>query len=668
MFDKILIANRGEIACRIMGTARRLGIESVAVFSNADAAALHVMTADEAVLIGPPPARDSYLNAAAIIDAARRTGAEAIHPGYGFLSENAEFAEACAAADITFIGPPPAAIRAMGLKSAAKKIMIDAGVPVVPGYHGENQDIKHLQIEARKIGYPILIKASAGGGGRGMRIVEREVDLGPAVDSARREAMNAFGNDRVLIEKYLVRPRHIEVQVFADNDGNAVHLFERDCSIQRRHQKVIEEAPAPGIDARRRAKMGKVAVAAARAIDYVGAGTVEFIVDSAGDFYFMEMNTRLQVEHAATEMITGQDLVEWQLIVAFGGALPCGQDDLSINGHAFEARIYAEDPARDFLPQTGHLDHVGFPAAGNGVRVDTGIRHGDDVTIHYDAMLAKLIVWDSDRARALRGLQRALAETAVVGVTTNVAFLAAIAKHPAFVAGEFNTGFTDEYRAELISAPDATPEGVLALASLYLLLTRAEAAARAAAVSDDPYSPWHRTDGWRLNEDNHHVIHYRDGEREVSVTVHYRDHGYAMDLPAGQVQVHGRIEEDGALYADIDGLRLRATIVHRGDRLIVMTGRAQHVLVIHDPLAEIGEEEAVGGGLAAPMPGKVIQVIAKAGRKVAKGAPLIILEAMKMEHTIAAPADGTVEAVHYRVGDQVEEGVELIAFAADEPA
>jgi 3-methylcrotonyl-CoA carboxylase alpha subunit len=667
MFDKILIANRGEIACRIIATARRLGIGTVAVFSNADAAALHVVTADEAVRIGPPPARDSYLNAAAIIDAAQQTGAQAIHPGYGFLSENAEFAEACAAAGLVFIGPPPEAIRAMGSKSAAKEIMAKAGVPLVPGYHGDNQDIKLLQDEARKIGYPVLIKASAGGGGRGMRVVEREIDLGPAVEGARREAMNAFGDDRVLIEKYLIRPRHIEVQVFADGDGNAVHLFERDCSVQRRHQKVIEEAPAPGMDDARRAEMGAAAIAAARAIGYVNAGTVEFIVDSDGAFYFMEMNTRLQVEHPVTEMITGQDLVEWQLIVAAGGTLPRGQDDLSIDGHAFEARIYAEDPVREFLPQTGRLDHVGFPAAGNGIRVDSGVRTGDEVSIHYDAMLAKLIVWDRDRMAALKGLRRALAETAVVGVATNVAFLSAIANHPAFAAGEVDTGFAADHRADLIAAPESASDGVLALASLYLLLTRADAAARAASVSGDPYSPWHRTDGWRLNDDNHHVVDFRDGGREVAITVHYRDHGYAMDLPSGQVRVHGRIEADGALYADIDGLRLRATIVHHGDRLIVMTGQAQHVLVIHDPLADVADEEAVGGGLAAPMPGKVIQVIIEAGRTVARGAPLMILEAMKMEHTIAAPADGTVEAVHYGVGDQVEEGAELIAFAAHEP-
>jgi 3-methylcrotonyl-CoA carboxylase alpha subunit len=664
MFEKILVANRGEIACRVIRTARRMGIRTVAVFSQADTNALHVEMADEAVLIGPAPARDSYLNAAAIIDAAQHTGAEAIHPGYGFLSENADFAGACAAADLAFIGPPADAIRAMGSKSKAKSIMAKAGVPLVPGYHGDNQDIRVFQDEGRKLGYPILIKASAGGGGRGMRIVEREIDLGAALDGARREATNAFGDGRVLIEKFLARPRHIEIQVFADGGGDVVYLFERDCSIQRRHQKVIEEAPAPGMDPDRRRAMGEAAVAAARAIGYVGAGTVEFIVDRKGNFYFMEMNTRLQVEHPVTEMITGQDLVEWQLRIAAGANLPLTQAEVSIDGHAIEARIYAEDPLRDFLPQTGRLVYVRFPEESQHVRVDTGVRSGDEVSIYYDAMIAKIIAWDRDRDTALQTLRSALEETTIVGPETNVELLLKVTAHPGFADGVFDTGFIDAHRNELLIPPEPAPDGILALAALSLLLERARTTAEMAAASDDPYSPWHRTDGWRLNDDNLHVLRFRDGDREIDVTVHYRDRGFAMDLPSGRVRVNGTLGDEGALYADIDGLRLHATVIHRGPLLTVMAGESRHDLTFVDPFADVADEDAIGGGLTAPMPGKIIDVAVHAGQEVGKGTTLLILEAMKMEHTISAPSDGRVEAIHFRVGDQVDEGAELIAFAA----
>ncbi len=507
MFDKILIANRGEIACRVIRTARRLGVATVAVYSEADRQALHVELADEAVAVGPAPAAESYLRGERIIEAARRTGAQAVHPGYGFLAENAGFAQACADAGLVFIGPPPDAIRAMGSKSEAKALMEKAGVPVVPGDHGDNQDPKHLAGAAEKIGYPVLIKASAGGGGKGMRRVDDAKDFAAALDGAKRESASAFGDDTVLIEKFVERPRHIEIQVFADGHGNAVHLFERDCSIQRRHQKVVEEAPAPGLDEARRTAMGAAAVEAARAIGYVGAGTVEFIAGPDGDFYFMEMNTRLQVEHPVTEMITGLDLVEWQLRVASGEPLPLGQDDLAIAGHAIEARVYAEDPARGFLPSTGELHHLRPPEEGDGVRWDTGVRAGDAISMHYDPMIAKLIVWSGEgRADAVRRLRRALASCEVAGVTTNLDLLGAIAAHPAFAAGGCDTGFVEQHFDSLVPPP-APPDGsALACAALALELRRREEAAARAAASGDPHSPWHQVNGWRLNDSGRHTL------------------------------------------------------------------------------------------------------------------------------------------------------------------
>ena len=460
MFDKILIANRGEIACRIARTCKRLGIRTVAVYSEADTNALHVVSCDEAHLIGPAPARDSYLRADRILEVVERTGAQAVHPGYGFLSENEAFTEACTQAGVVFIGPPAAAIRAMGSKSAAKQLMEKAGVPLVPGYHGEGQDLDTLAREADRIGYPVLIKASAGGGGKGMRVVDRAAQLADALTSAKREAASSFGDDHVLIERYLTRPRHIEMQVFADTQGNAVHLFERDCSVQRRHQKVLEEAPAPGMTAARRRQMGSAAVAAARAVGYVNAGTVEFIADESGEFYFMEMNTRLQVEHPVTEMITGLDLVEWQLRVASGQALPLMQDQLAINGHAVEARIYAEDPARDFYPAAGRIEHLRQPEVSAHVRIDTGVREGDEIGVYYDPMMAKLICWDVDRDAALRRLRGALQHYQVVGFATNIQFLSAVVAHRAFAMadhepGLLDTGLIGRYKAELL--PETRP-------------------------------------------------------------------------------------------------------------------------------------------------------------------------------------------------------------------
>src|SRR5262245_30566196 len=500
MFSKILIANRGEIACRVIKTARRLGIKTVAVYSDADRNAMHVAMADEAVHIGGSPARESYLVVERIIDAARRTGAQAIHPGYGFLSENAGFAEACAKAGIVFIGPPPAAIRAMGSKSEAQKIMEKARVPLVPGYHGDDQSPALLAKEAARIGFPVLIKASAGGGGKGMRVVESAPKFDEALAGAKREAKSSFADDHVLVEKYLTRPRHIEIQVFADSHGNCLYLFERDCSIQRRHQKVIEEAPAPNMDPKRRKAMGEAAVAAARAIGYVGAGTVEFIANQDGSFYFMEMNTRLQVEHPVTEMITGQDLVEWQLVVAAGGKLPLTQDQLRIDGHAVEVRLYAEDPNRNFLPSTGTLVHLRLPAESLNVRVDTGVRQGDTVTPFYDPMIAKVIVHDRDRTSAMRRMAALMGETEVVGVTTNAALLKALCAHPAFVGGEVDTGFIERHHDQLFAKPAPASDRTIAIATLARLVEWHDTAR---SSPGDPYSPWGEQNGFRLLGEGH---------------------------------------------------------------------------------------------------------------------------------------------------------------------
>jgi len=650
-----------------MRTARRMGIATVAVYSEADTSALHVALADEAYLIGPPPAAESYLNIDSILAAARVSGADAVHPGYGFLAENAGFADAVTAAGLVFVGPPAAAIRAMGSKSAAKDIMEKAGVPLVPGYQGAAQDLKTLRAAAKKVGYPVLVKAAAGGGGRGMRTVATAGALAAATTSAKREAVAAFGDDRLLIEKLIERARHIEVQVFADSHGNAVHLFERDCSIQRRHQKIIEEAPAPAMTPHLRKAMGGAAVAAAQAISYVGAGTVEFLLDADGNFYFIEMNTRLQVEHPVTEMITGHDLVEWQLRVAVGQPLPAAQDDLVHTGHAFEARFYAEDPGRGFLPSSGVITHLRFPAESapykkGPVRVDSGVVEGDEVSIHYDPMIAKLIVWDADRGVAIGRLRAALAATEIVGPLTNVNFLAAVAAHPAFQAGALDTGFVERHLDDLLPAEERAPDPILVLACLHILLRRDRAARRTARGSADPHSPWHAIDGWRLNGDSHNVLSFADDMGEFAVTVHYRGTGFLLGLPSGPLHAAGEIESGGVLAANIGGHRRCATVVGHGDTLSVLTGGTSHRLRVIDQAALAAHGEGPAGGFCAPMPGKVIAVLVKPGQKVERGASLMVVEAMKMEHTITAPADGIVATVHFKTGDQVEEGVELLSF------
>ncbi|MBI0537617.1 acetyl-CoA carboxylase biotin carboxylase subunit [Roseomonas sp. KE2513] len=656
MFSTILIANRGEIACRVIRTARRMGIRTVAVHSDADADAMHVAMADESRRLGPAPARESYLRIDAIIAAARASGAEAIHPGYGFLSENAEFAEACAAAGIVFIGPPPSAIRAMGSKSAAKALMERAGVPLVPGYHGEDQSPDTLRQAAERIGYPLLIKASAGGGGKGMRIVESAAGLEEGLALAKGEARSSFGDDHVLLERYLTRPRHIEVQVFADSQGNTVHLFERDCSIQRRHQKVVEEAPAPGMDPARREAMGRAACDAATAIGYVGAGTVEFIAE--GDaFHFMEMNTRLQVEHPVTEAITGQDLVEWQLRVAAGQPLPLTQDALRIGGHAIEVRLYAEDPARDFAPSIGRVDHLRFPLEQPGARVDTGIREGDAVTIHYDPMIAKLIVHAQDREAAVRRLLGALAATEITGPATNLALLTAIAAHPAFRRGEFDTGFIARHAAELLPVACPAPRAALAAAVARLLL---DLAALAPANSADPHSPWNVATAWRLNGDGYQDFVLEDGGSPRTLRAHLRPGGFRLDLPEGRAEVEAREDVDSTIALRIDESVIRPRVLRRGDRLTVFLNGGTHSLRYLDPRLPVGGEGPAAGRILAPMPGKVLEVLAQPGQDLPRGAVLLVLEAMKVQMRITSPAPGRVSAVLCRVGELVEDGMELV--------
>ena len=667
MFSKILIANRGEIACRVIKTAKRLGIKTVAVYSDADRNARHVAMADEAVHIGPSAARESYLVADRIIDAAKRTGAQAIHPGYGFLSENAGFADACAAAGIVFIGPPAASIRAMGSKSEAKKIMEKARVPLVPGYHGDDQSPELLAAEAAKIGFPVLIKASAGGGGKGMRVVESAEKFADALAGAKREAKASFADDHVLVEKYLTRPRHIEIQVFADGQGNCLYLFERDCSIQRRHQKVIEEAPAPNMDPARRKQMGEAAVAAARAIGYQGAGTVEFIADQDGTFFFMEMNTRLQVEHPVTEAITGQDLVEWQLVVAAGGKMPLTQDELRIDGHAVEVRLYAEDPARNFLPSTGTLVHLKLPEEGAHVRVDTGVRQGDTVTPFYDPMIAKVIVHDRDRTSALRRMAALMGETEVVGVTTNSVLLKALCSHSAFVGGEVDTGFIERHRATLFAKPAPAGDRAFAVATLARLLEWQDAAKPAAG---DPWSPWNQQNGFRLLEEGHEEVRWKDGEREVVVIARrLRGGGVRLELPEGAREARVERLEDGRLAIGLGQDSFVATVVRRtaldgGIDYTLFMGEGSNRLRLVDPL-DVTQYEATASADAvvrAPLPGKIIDLRVKAGDTVSKGQALLVLEAMKMEHTLAAPADGTVKSLRYAVGEQVPEGAELVEF------
>ncbi len=663
MFSKLLIANRGEIACRIIKTARRLGIATVAVYSDADANALHVQLADEALHIGAAPARDSYLQADNILQAATASGAQAIHPGYGFLSENAGFARACAAKGLTFVGPTAAAIDAMGSKAAAKRIMSEAGVPLVPGYHDDDQSPQRLRSAADEMGYPVLLKASAGGGGKGMRQVWAPAEFDEALEGARREARASFGDDAMLVEKYLTRPRHVEIQVFCDTQGNAVYLAERDCSIQRRHQKVLEEAPAPGLSGALRASMGEAALQAARAIDYLGAGTVEFLLDEDGSFYFMEMNTRLQVEHPVTEMITGLDLVEWQLRVANGEPLPLSQEAVQVRGHAIEARIYAEDPDNDFLPATGTLAYLCAPEESRNVRVDTGVRQGDEISMHYDPMIAKLIVWDETRERAMQRLARALVDYRVSGTVTNIAFLYNVVTCKPFTDAALDTGFIEKHREAIWreSTPDIADE--LPRAALALLLHQLASSEYRAAT--DPCSPWGAGDAWRLNEPA--VYRLSLNYRQELHTIALERHGDGFRAVFGELESHlrGSLEGD-TLHIEQDGHRQRGTLFNNGrDFSLYLPGGACHFQAALEDTGEADGSNAAAG-LSAPMNGTIVTLLVAAGDEVEAHAPLLVLEAMKMEHTIRAPCPGRVIGFHYAPGDLVDGGAELLEFTPKE--
>jgi 3-methylcrotonyl-CoA carboxylase alpha subunit len=669
MFKKILIANRGEIACRVAATARRLGVRTVAVYSDADADALHVQACDEAVHIGGSAPKDSYLRWERILEAAKATGAQAIHPGYGFLSENEEFANACAAAGLVFIGPPASAIQAMGLKAESKQLMEKAGVPLVPGYHGSDQDPALLQRQADRIGYPVLIKASAGGGGKGMRAVDKAEDFAAALASCQREAINSFGDDAVLIEKYVQRPRHIEIQVFGDTQGNVVYLFERDCSVQRRHQKVLEEAPAPGMTQAMRQQMGEAAVAAARAVNYVGAGTVEFIVEQRADgsmnFFFMEMNTRLQVEHPVTEAITGLDLVEWQLRVASGEPLPLRQDELRITGHAIEARICAENPDNNFLPATGTLHAYVLPDCvrfeRGPVRVDSGVRQGDAISPFYDSMIAKLIVHGDTREQALARLDQALAAMRVVGVQNNVQFLRRVLATPSFANAQLDTALIPREQALLF---DQEPIGLhLAVAAAIaqtVLVEHAQAAPAPGTWAD----PWSQRDDWRAYTPMQRRFDYGFRGEAGSAALRILHDGALQLTVGGQtglLQFEGAPDDVRLRFGDAT---LRCSLVRQGETVHIFSARGATQIELVDLLAHAGDHQGEGGRLTAPMPGKVVSFSVKSGDKVTKGQPLAVMEAMKMEHTIAAPADGTVAELMYAPGDQVTEGAELLKLAA----
>jgi len=684
-FTKILIANRGEIACRVIRTCRQLGVKTVAIYSDADANAQHVQMADEAYRVGEAAASQSYLLGEKIIEIAKQSGAQAIHPGYGFLSENAKFARLCASSGVEFIGPPVEAIEAMGSKSASKNIMTQAKVPVVPGYHGEDQAPERLQKEAENVGYPIMLKAVLGGGGKGMRIVHKPEDFLENLDACKREALKSFGDDRVLLERYIVRPRHIEFQVFADKHGNAVHLYERDCSVQRRHQKVLEEAPAPGMSAELRAEMGKSAVNAAKAVGYVGAGTVEFIFDAETDeYFFMEMNTRLQVEHPVTEMIMKKDLVQWQLHVASGHKLPVQQSDLRNYGHAIEARVYAENPQNNFLPATGKLLHLHAPQVSPNLRVESGVRGGDEVSIFYDPMISKLCVWGPTRDESLNALADALKQYHIVGPPNNIPFLLRAVNHPAFRKGQVETGFIAQNMTDLLPiAPEGQIDQLSAsFALLHLLHKERAEMATSASKTSVPNSPWSRPSSERFNSPTLRSIEmsvekYRNNEGEVAEDafhVEVMPGGTARTLDVGNefqfrfgtdvVKVSGGPRRDGAegeLYATIGERALHATVIPVGHTLHVFVNGEQHKYKLVEKSFTSGE---VGhGGCVAPMAGKVVKVNVKPGDQVTKGQPLVIMEAMKMEHVIRAPAAGEVASVAYQQGDFVEGGKTVVAFA-----
>jgi 3-methylcrotonyl-CoA carboxylase alpha subunit len=650
-FRTLLIANRGEIACRVIRTAKAMGLRTVAVYSEADRGALHVAMADEAVLLGPARARDSYLNIERVIDAAKKSGAEAVHPGYGFLSENAEFAQACADARLVFVGPTAAMMTAMGSKSGSKMLMEKAGVPLVPGYHGEAQDEATLADAADKIGFPILVKASAGGGGRGMRVVRSAGELAAAIVSAKREAKAAFGDDRMLIEKYVDNPRHIEVQVIGDSHGNLLSLFERECTLQRRHQKVIEEAPSPTLDPAQRDAVCAAARKAAGAVNYVGAGTIEFVSDGKNVF-FIEMNTRLQVEHPVTELITGIDLVEWQLRVAFGEKLPLKQDEIRLNGHAIEARVYAENPHKNFMPSVGRIRTWRTPDQSNGLRIDAGYREGDAVSPHYDAMLAKVIAWAPTRDAAIDRLNRGLEETDVRGVVTNIPFLSALVTHPKVRANDIDTGFIERELKHL--TPEAAAPGDLELsAAVAAILQEEHTAARAEAGS-----PW-RTSGWMPVGRRHRVFAFRHGQAEHKVTLAYGSGPATLVIGGHECGFACSAGDEGGIDLTRAGARSHIFAVIEGHELYVRTHNGRFDLHWVDPFGGDDEEQVGEDKIVAPLPGTVVALLAEEGATLEKGAAILTLEVMKMEQTLRAPFAGVLKAIKCKVGDIVQEGVEL---------
>lgn len=666
--DKLVVANRGEIACRVMNTARKLGIRTVAVFSDVDRNAKHVKMADEAYHIGPAPARDSYLCMDKIIDVAKRSNAQAIHPGYGFLSERPEFAELCLQQNVIFVGPPSSAIRDMGIKSTSKKIMNDAGVPIIEGYHGEDQSDERLRSEAEKIGYPVMLKAVRGGGGKGMRTVWKAEEFDEALESARRESMKSFNDDNMLVEKYVESPRHVEVQVFADTLGNTVYLFERDCSVQRRHQKIIEEAPAPGISPEVRKKLGEAAVRAAKAVGYTGAGTVEFIMDKNHDFYFMEMNTRLQVEHPVTEMITGLDLVEWQLRVAAGETLPLHQSDIDFNGYSFEARIYAEDPDNDFLPGAGPLVHLTTPPPSEDVRIETGVVQGDDVSVHYDPMIAKLVVWCKDRPSALRLLRDSLRKYNIVGLSTNLDFLINLSSHTEFQKGNVNTDFIQDYYKELFPEKKSLSSDLLARASISLVLLDINRNIHKSSV--DKFSPWSSSSSFRVNSNLSRKLVLNDGDSDVEISLRFEDDGhYKIQIGEDVLHGHGSLEIDGSqktVTVTIDGVISKLSVVENDGTLHLFSSEGHYKVqrIVPDFIKSKSEAMNLGDAVA-PMTGTIVKVNVENGQTAKEGEVIMIIEAMKMEHVIYAPKDGVIENVLYSEGDTVERNSVLITYVKE---
>lgn len=669
--EKILIANRGEIACRIIRTARRLGVQTVAVYSDADRHAMHVQMANESYHIGPPAAQDSYLSPHKILSVASRSTADAIHPGYGFLSENVEFCELCEKEGLIFIGPPASAIRDMGIKSTSKSIMSKAGVPVIRGYHGEDQSEAKLSLEAEKIGFPIMIKAVRGGGGKGMRIANTKSEFLSQLSSARRESLKAFGDDAVLLECYVQSPRHVEVQIFGDHHGNYVYLFERDCSVQRRHQKVIEEAPAPGVSAELRRKLGEAGVRAAKAVNYVGAGTVEFILDPATlNFHFMEMNTRLQVEHPVTEMITGTDLVEWQIKVASGEPLPMKQEDLYVHGHSFEARIYAENPNSDFLPGAGHLLHLVAPEPAEDVRIETGVRQGDEVSVHYDPMIAKLVVWAETRDGALEKLHNKLSEYHIAGLDTNINFLMKLCMHPQLRLGKVHTGFITEHKDSLL-ADDRVPESVIAQVAMAIVLHEELVSITNSLQSEDPFSPFATLTGFRVNHLFVRPMKLQCNGKDYEIEVTY-EHSESYLVRIGKTP--HRILVNGRLTRHSNGLELKcemfdsvfsSTVVILDDlhvHLFTKSGSYKFFLPDNQLKVSSMSKSNVKTEAVSPMPGVVDKMLVKPGDSVKEGDPVAVVIAMKMEHVIKSPKNGVVKAVLFNAGENISKNVPLIQW------